>query len=390
MTVRPTAAPWAEYVNVVSKQGSNEYHGDVWEFLRNNKLDAANFFENATGATTTPYKQNQFGGVIGGPLIPGKFRHGAAKSWFYVGYEGYRSVRSNQTLLNVPTPAEIGGDLTALTNAADPLLSQIYNPYSTRPDPANPGGFTRDPFRCDAGGNPLPAVNNLQGAGTPCMKIPASMINQSLLGYITPDLPAPSAAIFAGTGGANNAQDTTAQRIRQDTASLRLDHQFSEQTTAWFRYTGFTQPDIFPNGYPGASQNLYEHGYQGSASVTHTFGGGSKVLTAGFGRNSQQTNQVGRRGVPANLWQTAGFSPAYAAIFNQSGSLNPAINIAGFSGIPGWKIQDTHQSNVYEWKGDFTWVHGRHTFQMGADFATNNTHSPIEYIDNNFSRLRPL
>ena len=109
------------------------------------------------------------------------------------------------------------------------------------------------------------------------------------------------------------------------------------------------------------------------------------MLTAGFARNSQQTNQQARLGVPDNLWQTAGFSPAYAAQFVQSGQLNPNVTISGFNTRPGGKIQETHMSDVYEWKGDFTWVHGRHTFQTGGDFATNNTHSPIEYIDQGFS-----
>ncbi|HTS69963.1 MAG TPA: hypothetical protein VMO17_13360, partial [Terriglobia bacterium] len=362
-------------VNVATKAGSNQYHGDVWEFLRNNALDAANFFENVTGAQTTPYKQNQFGGVIGGPINP----HGSgfgSKTWFYAGYEGFRSVRSNQTLLLVPTATQLQGDLSTL-----PL--QIYNPYSTTPVAG--GTYTRQPFMCDASGSPLPAVNNIQAAGTPCNKIPSSMINTQLLGYITPDLPPANATIFANTGGKQNAADLTSQRIRQDTGSLRFDHQFSEHDSFWLRYTGFTQPDIFPYNYPGSTQNLYEHGYQTAVDYTHVFGGGAKVLTIGFGRNSQQTNQVGHRGVADNLWQSAGFSPEFAAIFHQSGQLNPSISIAGFSGIPGNKIQDTHMSNVYEWKGDFTWVHGRHTFQMGGDFATNNTHSPIEYIDEDFN-----
>ena len=362
-------------VNVATKQGTNEYHGDVWEFLRNNKLDAANFFENVTGAQTTPYKQNQFGGVIGGPLLPSRFRRGAPKSWFYASYEGYRSIRNNESLLNVPTPAELGGDLSALS-------TQIYNPFTTRPAG---NGYLRDPFKCDASGNPLPVTSGFQGSGTPCNKIPASLINQNLVNFIQPDLPAPNPSVFASTGGTDNAIDLTPNRVRQDTASLRFDHQFNQQTSGWLRYSGFTQPDSFAVGWPGSSNDLYDHGYQAGASITHTLSGGSKVLTAGFARNSAQTNYVGRLGVPGNLWEQVGFSPRFAGIFHQSGSLNPAVGIAGFNTRPGGHIQDTHMSDVYEWKGDFTWVSGRHTFQMGADFATNNTHSPIEYINEDFS-----
>ncbi|PYV25041.1 MAG: hypothetical protein DMG27_11240, partial [Acidobacteria bacterium] len=357
-------------VNVATKSGTNEYHGDAWEFLRNNALDARNFFI----ADTIPYKQNQFGGVIGGPLLPGRFRSGAPKSWFYASYEGYRSVRSSQSLLNVPTPAEMTGDLSALTK------TQIFNPGTTRPDPANPGSYLRDPFKCDSGGSPLPVTNGFQGPGTPCNKIPVSLINQNLVKYVQADLPAIVDTRVAGT----NAIDPTPNRIRQDTVSLRLDHQFNDQTGGWLRYSGFTQPDRFAVSWPGSTQNLYDHGYQAAASVTHTFSGGSKVLTAGFGRNSAQTNFVANLGVPRDLWQQVGFSPAFAAIFRQSGSLNPNVNYSGFNNRPGGHIQDTHMSDVYEWKGDFTWVRGRHTFQMGADFQTNNSRSPIEYIDLGF------
>ncbi len=68
-------------VNVVTKGGTNEYHGDAYEFLRNNDLDARNTFI----ANTTPYKQNQFGAVFGGPIIPSKFRSGDPKSFFFMG-----------------------------------------------------------------------------------------------------------------------------------------------------------------------------------------------------------------------------------------------------------------------------------------------------------------
>src|SRR5579875_1975067 len=119
-------------VNVVTKGGSSEYHGDVWEFLRNNAFDARNTFV----ASTTPYKQNQFGGIIGGPLLPGHFRSGPPKSFFFLGYEGFRSVRSAETPDFFPTPAELSGDLSDIS-------SQAYNPFTTLPDPNNPGQFIR-------------------------------------------------------------------------------------------------------------------------------------------------------------------------------------------------------------------------------------------------------
>ena len=372
-------------VNVVTKTGTNEYHGDVWEFLRNSALDSrSSFIYNKTnpmtgqeepGTAVTPYKQNVFGAVFGGPLIPGHFRSGAAKTWFYGSYEGWRSVRSRASYLFVPTPTEMTGDLSDLTN------TQIYNPFTTRPDPANPGHYLRDPFMCDGSGSPLPVTNGFQAAGTPCNRIPSSLINQNIVKYTMADLPTPIATGVAGT----NQIDNTPNRYRQDTFSLRFDHQFSQQTSGWVRYSGFTQPDALGTGWIGTTQNVYYHGYQTGGSITHTFGGGSKVLTAGFARNSVQNNYTARLGVAGDLWSLVGFSPYFAAGYKQSGSLNPSVCASGYSCRPSGQLQDTHLTDVYQEKVDFTWVHGHHTLQMGGDIETDNTHSPIEYDNLGFS-----
>lgn len=353
-------------VNVVTKSGTNEYHGSAWEFLRNNALDARNTFI----ADTIPYKQNQFGGVIGGPLVPGRWRSGAPKTWFYAGYEGFRSVKSAQALGLVPTPQQIAGDLSALPG-------QIYNTWSTRPDPNNPGKFLRDPFMCDAGGSPLPVnANRLQAAGTPCNKIPSALIDQNLVKFISADMPP---IINTGVAGTNYI-NSTANRMRQDTATLRFDHQFTERTSAWLRYTGFTQPDIAAGSWPGSTSNTYFHGYQGAVSLTHTFGGGSKVLNVAFARNSVRNNYIAQLGVPGDLWSQVGFVPFFAAGYRVSGSLNPSVGYgSGFNNRPSGQLQNTDMGDVYEWKGDFTMIHGRHTIQFGADFSTDNTASPIEY-----------
>lgn len=88
--------------NVVSKGGANEFHGFAWEFLRNDALDARNFFL----SQVTPFKQNQFGGAVGGPVIlPGY--DGRNMTFFYASYEGFRNHTTAEHLYRVPTPAEL-------------------------------------------------------------------------------------------------------------------------------------------------------------------------------------------------------------------------------------------------------------------------------------------
>ena len=265
----------------------------------------------------------------------------------------------------------MGGDLSALS-------SQIYNPWTTRPDPAQPGSYLRDPFKCDTSGAPLPITGGFQAAGTPCNKIPSSLMIPNLVSYVSADLPTPVNTGVPGT----NVVDNTPNRLRQDTANLRLDHQFNERTSAWARYTGFTQPDSIAVGYPGSVSALFEHGYQTAVAVTHTFGGGSKVITAGFGRNVQQSNDANKLGIPLDLGLVDGFNPFFASgagavNAGTRGPIPPAVQIAGFASRPSLGLNYITLADIYEAKGDFTWIHGHHTIAMGADFNTDNSHEPL-------------
>src|SRR5215472_11130575 len=155
-------------VNVVTKSGTSKFHGSAWEFLRNKAFDAGLIYPllptaDQTAPSNQPgFQQNQFGATFGGPLpIPGEHQK---KTFFFLSYEGYRNHTAASNQYITPTAAQLGGDLTAITG-------QIYNPY------------TGQPFRCDPGGNPLPAPGNVQGAGTPCNKIPSTMIDQNMVNY---------------------------------------------------------------------------------------------------------------------------------------------------------------------------------------------------------------
>ncbi len=106
-------------VNVVTKSGANQFHGDAWEFLRNNAFDA----KNPLLASVTPLKQNVFGVTIGGPVLAPHY-NGRNHTFFFGSYEGVHINSANETLYNVPTTAEEGGDFSAVSQ-------QLYNPYTT-------------------------------------------------------------------------------------------------------------------------------------------------------------------------------------------------------------------------------------------------------------------
>ncbi len=112
----------AALINVATKTGSTKFHGNVFEFLRNEKLDAKNFFDDPN-SPIPPFKQNQFGGTLGGPIaIPGLHR-GPDKTFFFASYEGQRIRQSITKTFSVPTAEMRSGDLSAFGPIFDPLTT---------------------------------------------------------------------------------------------------------------------------------------------------------------------------------------------------------------------------------------------------------------------------
>jgi carboxypeptidase family protein/TonB-dependent receptor-like protein len=128
-------------INLVTKSGSNTFHYTAFEFLRNSALDANNFFSNRANIKKGSFKRNQFGGNIGGPIRKDR-------AFFFFNYEGLRQGAASVGTFTVPLPEWRQGDFRNLKNAdGQPII--IYDPLTTRPDPANPGRFTRDQISCN-------------------------------------------------------------------------------------------------------------------------------------------------------------------------------------------------------------------------------------------------
>lgn len=125
-------------INLVTKNGTNQFHWTLFEFHRNSALDATNFFTNRAGQKKGSFRRNQFGGNLGGPII-------RDKTFFFVNYEGNRQGTAAVGTYTVPLAEWKRGDFSNLKNAAgQPII--IYDPLTTKPDPNTPGRFTRDPF----------------------------------------------------------------------------------------------------------------------------------------------------------------------------------------------------------------------------------------------------
>src|SRR5262249_45467628 len=125
-------------VNVVTKSGTNAFHGAFYEFLRNDKLNANDFFANRAGNPRAPFRFNQFGGTLAGGVIRNR-------TFFFFAYEGVRWVQGFTASGTLPTAQQRAGDFSQTRNQAGQVIA-IYDPSTNSPDPSRPGSFLRAPF----------------------------------------------------------------------------------------------------------------------------------------------------------------------------------------------------------------------------------------------------
>jgi hypothetical protein len=318
-------------VNVVTKSGSNSFHGDAWEFLRNDAFDARNPLLTAK----TPLKQSVYGATIGGPVL---FPHynGRNRTFFFGAYEGTNINSANELLYNVPTAAELNGDFSGISQ-------QLYNPYTTTPDPHTSGQYLRTPF----------PGNNISSAIDPTMLALAKAI-----------YPAP----VTTSSGLYNGEDTTPTLTRQNNYSLRLDQQINPSNLLWARLSQFHATQTASGGFKGLVSDNISDGQNWGVGYLRTFGASATLqLSAGhvwqeFATTTLFTNPV----------SPGGFNQFFACGYlGPQSCLIPELSVTGFAGGGDSYLNDD-DGDIYQWSADFTKLTGRHTWNVGGSFSHNN------------------
>ncbi|HZT32656.1 MAG TPA: TonB-dependent receptor [Bryobacteraceae bacterium] len=340
-------------INVVTKSGTNELHGTAWEYVRNNAFDARNRYL----ANVTPFKQNMYGVTVGGPVILPKIYNGRNKTFFFVGYQGFRYRRNAETLFRVPTAANLGGDLSDWP-------TQIYNPYSTRPDPNKPGSYLRDPF--------------------PRNQIPANLIDPGMVLYAKTTLPTPIA-----TGVADrNALDTTPFKQSQEEYTARVDQNLGTKDFFWFRYSGRLQ-DIDSSGGRQALANINENRSRDvGLSLVHVFNP-STVLQIQYGRVLVK-NPYGTkfRSLPANFAQDVGFSSQFAGGFIGGATLVPGLTVPDFFSGGDSGILKSKPVDIDQIKANLSKIHGNHTLKFGGEFNQTTHFNDVTQVSASFAAFQ--
>lgn len=206
-------------INVVTKMGGNQFRGSLYEFFRNDALDARNAFATQPDPRTGRIKQvlryNQYGGTVGGPVWIPKVYDGRNRTFFYVGYEQWRWVSSGSPRLGtVAIPEFRTGNFTNLRDGQGRVIP-LFDPSTTRPNPAG-SGFVRDPL--------------------PGNVVPSSRIDP-LSARVLEYHPLPNATPTDPFTFANNYVALVPSSSDQGVTTMRFDHRFTDSDTFFFRYS---------------------------------------------------------------------------------------------------------------------------------------------------------
>jgi hypothetical protein len=276
-------------------------------------------------------------------MIP-KLYNGKNRTFFFGGYEGVRFSQANTNFLHLPTDAELSGDLSG--------QAQAFNPFTTQPDPNNPGGFTRVPF-----------ANN---------QIPQNLITNPMVDFFKQVRPP-----LQNIGVANyNAIDTTPYTQRQNEFSARIDQTLGAKDFFWFRYSGLYYDKTNTAGLPGFVSAAEYPAQNYGGSWVHTFSP-SLVLQAQFGRAHQENNGSNvAPGISDATINSLGFAPQFGGNFIAADLLLPGTGISGYDGIPGTSNSlNPNMTNVWEYKANVSKVIGTHTLRFGGDLNTSTFES---------------
>ncbi len=323
--------------NSTSKSGGNEFHGDLFEFVRNQDTDAEGFF-----ALTKPeLKRNQFGGTIGGPLSIPKLYDGRNKTFFFASYEGNRQVQGLTSNVTVPTQAQLGGDFSAAG------LHKIYDPTTTTV------GGVRTQF--------------------PGNKIPAGDIS-SVAAYFDKLIPLPNSA--NGLDYISNPVDY----YRYDNFMLRVDQVIHNTNRLFARYSTDRNRENDASPFP-ALGSAYLEGPATDFEISLTSSIGSHIVNEALYNElpGQYRGFALLNGQGVAMDQAAGIvASTLAGLISPGAGTFPIFALTNYlggdlTGQFGDGRPKGQNRYIYEWADNLTWERGRHLIKVGTMIEDNKT-----------------
>jgi hypothetical protein len=315
-------------VSATTKNGTNAFHGSAWEYLRNDVLDASNYF--SSGLPKPPLKRNQFGAVLGGPIIKNR-------AFFFGGYEGFRQRKGVTLVGDYPTSAERSGNLSDF---------------------------------------PTPIVNPLTGLDFLNNQIPVNAVSAS---YLSAWIPLPNTNVPVGQG---NFRLNAPQPINYNTYVGRVDYTLSEKTSIFGRYYYSSANSATPWYIAGFLRPVVNTGQNAAFQATRTFSPtAAGQFRFSYNRTFQDESTDNSKGV--NMLTELGVAPGALGFSNSpSDSLKaPAsLGVTGYSGFGGSLFGRPRQfyGNSYFFDVLFFLNRGSHDMRMGGNIDREFHNFPEE------------
>lgn len=320
--------------NIITRSGTNSFHGALWEFLRNDAMDSSDYFTQ----TVQPLKQNQFGATFGGPIVKGK-------TFFFGYYEGFRNRQGESVPSTVPSSAERGGNFGELCTSipGDSFNQTTGLCVNSQGNPDGNGQLTYF-------GTPVP-FNQLT-TFTPIDPIATNVL---------PFFPLPN-------NGSNTFIATETLSETNNQFGVKIDHYLSKADTLNFRYMYSSGPTTDPlssvgANVPGFPVGEYDRAQNFVTQDTHVFSPTKiGVVRFSFLRNTFLLDQHLNNQSPASLGFE--YSPTLAVATGP-----PFIQIGGYASVgdPITGPRYTYQ-NTFDLSGSLSWIRGRHELKFGGGY----------------------
>ncbi|MGB6973548.1 MAG: TonB-dependent receptor [Terracidiphilus sp.] len=333
-------------VNAVIKSGTNRYHGDAWEYLRNNVLNANSWSNNLTGLPKDQIRWNMYGFTFGGPILRNKL-------FFFTDYQGQRfDVPSSQQPISVFTAAERTGDFGALCSSGFDGSGvcqgsgQLYNPCASFTAPCTPGSTPaspRSPF--------------------PYNQIPAAMISPVASALFSSSL----YDAAANTNLQNNAVNTVTSAQDVDQGDLKIDYRPDSKDIISYRFTR-----AYQNNPVNGTEAVLGNGYA-TTPIYNTVGNWTRTLSSNLLNNARfgwshvtlNSGNSWASGV-GDLGNTLGIGNGNPA--NVPGLLQLTFNNSDVNLIGQEEQTQSFDDHVWQAEDSIIWTHGRHSFKFGGQY----------------------
>jgi hypothetical protein len=335
-------------INVSTKPGANSFHGALFEFLRNSALDANNYSFTSVHPPQDPFRRNQFGFTLGGPVWIPKIFNGKNRLFFMTNYEGLRDRKGIRNVGTVPSLAMRSGDFSGIS-------STIFDP-ATRVRQPN-GIITADPF--------------------PNNRIPSHRFDrqtqQLLEFYPAPNIP--------GAGLSQNYQNTEGRQIDYDQFTVRIDLLESPNSTWTGRYSFSQEIGLQPVTFPQQGTKLQTDPKQVLLSNVRTLNPTAvNEFRFGYVRwiNKNQNFNADVRDVVGEIGGIPGIAEPFPAIWGI-----PQIGVSGFSGFGDHGfLPFNDENNYFQFIDSMFLIRGKHTIKFGAEIRRDQ----FDELGNSFPR----